>query len=253
VGRERDRELARRPHGSATTTPSIREAIQASSEKNTVLATRYGVNRKTVAKWKRRSFSSDLQMRPKNPRSLTLKNEVIIVAYRWRTRLSLDESHVRLRRLMPQLSRSALYRCLERYGLSKIGRTNVTPPLTSVSLAGPFFFEITADDVDLGGLCVPVLLAVEQVTKLAYGELVEATPENAVAFLARLVAEFPQKIDAVTTEIGPAFVHVREAFGEYMRYVGPHPFAVACSAKGIAHKKTILLSGTRISSRDGSN
>jgi transposase len=213
---ERERELARRPHGSATTTPSIREAIQASSEKNTVLATRYGVNRKTVAKWKRRSFSSDLQMRPKNPRSLSLKNEVIIVAYRWRTRLSLDESHVRLRRLMPQLSRSALYRCLERYGLSKIVRTNVTPPLTSVSLAGPFFFEITADDVDLGGLGVPVLLAVEQVTKLAYGELVEATPENAVAFLARLVAEFPQKIDAVTTEISSAFVHVREAFGEYM-------------------------------------
>jgi hypothetical protein len=105
VGRERDRELARRPHGSATTTPSIREAIQASSEKNTVLAT---------------------QMRPKNPRSLTLNDEVIIVAYRWRTRLSLDESHVRLRRLMPQLSRSALYRCLERYGLSKIGRTNIS-------------------------------------------------------------------------------------------------------------------------------
>jgi DNA-binding transcriptional regulator YiaG len=126
VGRERDRELARRPHGSATTTPSIREAIQASSEKNTVLATRYGVNRKTVAKWKRRSFSSDLQMRPKNPRSLTLNDQVIIVAYRWRTRLSLDESHVRLRRLMPQLSRSALYRCLERYGLSKIGRTNIS-------------------------------------------------------------------------------------------------------------------------------
>src|ERR1700688_3241585 len=83
------------------------------------------------------------------------------------------------------------------------------------------------------GLGFPVLLAVERVTKLAYGELVEATLENAVAFLARLVAEFPQKIDAVTTEIGPAFVHVREAFGEYMRSVGPHPFAVACSAKGI--------------------
>jgi DNA-binding transcriptional regulator YiaG len=80
VGREGDGELARRPHGSATTTPSIREAIQASREKNTVLATRYGVNRKTVAKWKRRSFSSDLQMRPKNPRSLPLKNEVIIMA-----------------------------------------------------------------------------------------------------------------------------------------------------------------------------
>ena len=45
----------------------------------------------------------------------------------------------------------------------------------------------------------------------------EATPENAAAFLARLVAEFPQKIDAVTTDIRPAFAHLREAFGEDMR------------------------------------
>src|SRR5208337_1744009 len=134
---------------------------------------------------------------------LTLGDEVIILAYRWRTRLSLDHSLVRLKRLMPQLSRSALYRCLERHGLSKIGRTNVSPPLTSASLAGLYRFEITANDVALPGdvLRVPVFLAVEEVTKHAYGEVAEATPENAAAFLARLVAEFPQKIDAVTTDI----------------------------------------------------
>ena len=116
---------------------------------------------------------------------------------------------------MPQLSRSA-YRCLERHGLSKIGKTNVSPPLTSASLAGPYRFEITANDVALPGdvLRVPVFLAVEEVTKHAYGEVAEATPENAAAFLARLVVEFPQKIDAVTTDIRPAFVHLREAFGE---------------------------------------
>jgi hypothetical protein len=137
--RERNRELASRTHGSATTTPSVREAIQASEEKNTVLARRHGVNRKTIAKWKARPFSSDMRMGPKNPRSksLTLEDEMLILAYRWRTRLSLDDSLVRLRRLMPQLSRSALYRCLERYGLSKIGRTNVSPPLTNAGLVGP--------------------------------------------------------------------------------------------------------------------
>jgi hypothetical protein len=118
-----------------------------------------------------------------------------------------------------------------------------------VNLAGPYCFEITANHVDLGRgvLHVPVLLAVEEVTKHAYGEMAEATPENTVAFLARLVAEFPQKIDAVTTDICPAFFHVREAFGEYMRDIGPHPFAVACSAKGIIHKRTLLLSRKRVS------
>jgi hypothetical protein len=255
VGRERERgrELASRTHGSATTTPSVREAIQASKEKNTVLAKRYGVDRKTIAKWKARMFSSDVRMGPKNPRSkfLTLADEVIILAYRWRTRLSLDDSLVRLRRLMPQLSRSALYRCLERHGLSKIGRTNVSPPLTSASLAGPYRFEITANDVALPGGYVPVFLAVEEVTKHAYGEMAEATPENAVAFLARLVAEFPQKIDAVTTDIHPTFVRLREAFGEYEPVgrpaMGPHSFGVACSAKGIVHNRTLSLSREPVS------
>ena len=73
----------------------------------------------------------------------------------------------------------------------------------------------------------------------------------AVAFLARLVAEFPQKIDAVTTDIHPTFVHLREAFGEHEPVgrpaMGPHPFGVACSAKGIVHKRTLLLSREPVS------
>ena len=44
---------------------------------------------------------------------------MIILAYRWRTRLPLNDCHDRLRRLMPKLSRSALYRCLKRRGLSR--------------------------------------------------------------------------------------------------------------------------------------
>ena len=78
--------------------PQRREAIQASEEKDTVLAKRYGVNRKTIAKWKARKFSSEMPMGPKNPRPkfITVDDEVIILAYRWRTRLSLDDPLVRL-------------------------------------------------------------------------------------------------------------------------------------------------------------
>jgi hypothetical protein len=58
VARKRGRAAQRRAHSCATTTPSVRRAIQASEEKNTVLAERYDVNRKTIAKWKR-EFTSD--------------------------------------------------------------------------------------------------------------------------------------------------------------------------------------------------
>jgi transposase-like protein len=47
-------------HGSATTTEAVRRAIQHSQESLRALAKRYGVNQKTVAKWKKRSSASDL-------------------------------------------------------------------------------------------------------------------------------------------------------------------------------------------------
>jgi hypothetical protein len=43
-------------HGSATTTHAIRAAIQRSKATAKELAERHGINPKTVAKWKKRSF-----------------------------------------------------------------------------------------------------------------------------------------------------------------------------------------------------
>jgi hypothetical protein len=253
--RERDREPPRRPHGSAKTTPGIRRAIQASAEKNTVLAKRYNVNRKTVGKWKARDTPFDERMGPKNPRSsvLTQKDEAIVLAFRWRTRLSLDDALVRLRRLMPKLSRSALYQCLKRHGLSKIGSTAKCSPLTSASQAGPYRFEITANEVAVRqgsfGVVFPVFLAVEEITKQLYAEVAGATPENAAAFLDHLVAEFQQKIIAVTTDIRPMFTDWRATFNEDMAEVGPHLFAVACRANRIVHTRTIPASEKPIEPR----
>ena len=41
-------------HGSATTTEAVRRAIQHSEESLRALAKRYGLNQKTVAKWRKR-------------------------------------------------------------------------------------------------------------------------------------------------------------------------------------------------------
>ena len=55
-------------HGSATTTEAIRRAIQNSQASLRALAKRYGINQKTVAKWKKRTSVADL---PTGPKSLT--------------------------------------------------------------------------------------------------------------------------------------------------------------------------------------
>ena len=47
-------------HGSATTTEAVRRAIQHSQESLRTLAKRYGINQKTVAKWKKRTSVADL-------------------------------------------------------------------------------------------------------------------------------------------------------------------------------------------------
>ena len=185
-------------------------------------------------------------MGPKRARSslLTLHDEAIILAYRWRTRLALDDAHFRLKRLMPKLSRSTLYRCLKRRGLSRIGSTKTCPPLTTVAITGPYLFEITVHEVvfhdpdGVLGLIFPVLLAVEEITKDVYAEVAAATPEKAAAFLVNLVAQSPEKIIAVSTEMDPAFTDWRAGFNEDMASVGPHPFAVACRAHGIAHTRS---------------
>ena len=58
--------------GSATTTEAIRRAIQHSQESLRALAKRYGINQKTVAKWKSRTSVADVPTGPKEPKSTVL-------------------------------------------------------------------------------------------------------------------------------------------------------------------------------------
>jgi transposase-like protein len=59
-------------HGSATTTEAIRRAIQNSQASLRALSRRYGINQKTVAKWKKRTSVADLPTGPSEPKSTVL-------------------------------------------------------------------------------------------------------------------------------------------------------------------------------------
>src|SRR5215468_9957000 len=109
-------------HGSATTTEAVRRAIQHSQESLRTLARRYGINPKTVAKWKKRGSVADLPTGPKEPKStsLSVEDEAIIVAFRKHTLLPLDDCLYALHATIPHLSRSSLHRCLQRHGISRL-------------------------------------------------------------------------------------------------------------------------------------
>src|ERR1700733_615922 len=99
-------------HGSATTTATIRRAIQHSQESLRGLSKRYGINQKTVAKWKKRGSVADLPTGPKDPKStvLSVEEEAIIVAFRHHTLLPLDDCLYTLQPTIPHLSRSQTHR-----------------------------------------------------------------------------------------------------------------------------------------------
>src|SRR5919109_5501623 len=117
-------------HGSARTTAAVRRAIQHSQESLAKLAKRYDLNPKTVAKWKKRSCVQDAPMGPKQPCSTVLnrEEEALIVAFRKHTLLALDDCLYALQATLPHLTRSALHRCLQRHGISRLPDTEGDKP-----------------------------------------------------------------------------------------------------------------------------
>ena len=109
-------------HGSARTTPRVRAELQASKEKSGALARRYGLSRTTVAKWRGRSTTTDARMGPRDPKStvLTSVEEAMVVEFRRRTLLPLDDVLGCLKDSIPSLTRSSLHRCLVRHGISRL-------------------------------------------------------------------------------------------------------------------------------------
>jgi hypothetical protein len=109
-------------HGSARTTPCARAELKASQESRRALAARYGLNPKTVRKWRKRDTTAGAPMGPKVPKStvLTPAEEAIVVEFRRRTLLPLDDVLGCLMDTIPNLSLRALRRCLQPHGISRL-------------------------------------------------------------------------------------------------------------------------------------
>jgi len=137
-------------HGSATTTEAIRRAIQNSEESLRALSARYGINQKTVAKWRKRTSVADLPTGPKGAKStvLTLDEEAIIVAFRQHTLLPLDDCLYSLQPSIPHLSRSSLHRCLQRHDISRLPEVDGDKPAKKKFKAYPLgYFHVDIAEV----------------------------------------------------------------------------------------------------------
>ena len=181
-------------HGSARTTPRVRAELQASQETTRALAARYGLNEKTVAKWRRRTTTADAPMGPSQPRSSKLSEveEAAVVELRQRALLPLDDMLGCLRERLPQLSRSALNRCLVRHGISRLPRDPQACRGRRFAATPIGYVHIDSSELRLAQGKLHMFRAIDRVTKFTHVAFFEAaTKLNGAAFLRDVVARFP--------------------------------------------------------------
>src|ERR1700723_1392172 len=196
-------------HGSATTTEAIRRAIQHSQASLRALSRRYGINQKTVAKWKRRTSVADIPTGPKNARStvLSVEEEAVVVAFRRHTLLPLDDCLYALQPTIPHLTRSSLHRCLHRHGISRLPQVESEASPRRKFKAYPIgYFHIDIAEVRTAEGKLHLLVAIDRTSKFAFVELHEKVTRRAAAdFLRRLIEAVPYRVHTVLTDNGTHF------------------------------------------------
>lgn len=224
-------------HGCARTTEAVRRAIQHSQESLSVLAQRHGIDRKTVAKWRKRTFVHDAAMGPKEPQSTVLSHEeeAAIVAFRRFTLLPLDDCLYALQATIPHLTRSSLHRCLQRHGISRLpdlkGPPSSRKPFKSYPI-GYFHVDIAEVRTREGKLFL--FVAIDRTSKFAFAELhPRMNKVTAAEFLRRLIQAVPYRIHTVLTDNGIQFANQ-----ERHRLAGPHIFDRVCDEHCIEHRLT---------------
>jgi transposase-like protein len=191
-------------HGSATTTEAIRRTIQHSQASLRVLARRYGINPKTVAKWKKRGSVADLPTGPRRPKStvLSIEEEAIVIAFRHHTLLPLDDCLYALQATIPHLTRSSLHRCLKRHGISRLPQVGGDTPVKRKFKAYPIgYFHIDIAEVRTEEGKLYLFVAIDRTSKFAFVELHEkATTRVAADFLRTLIKTVPYRVHTVLTD-----------------------------------------------------
>lgn len=229
-------------HGSARTTEVVRRAIQHSQESLKVLAVRYGINEKTVAKWRKRDYVHDAPMGPKEPASTVLmkEEEAICVAFRKHTLLPLDDCLYALQATIPHLSRSALHRCFSRHGINRLPDAEGDKPVKKKFKKYPIgYFHIDIAEVRTEEGKLYLFVAIDRTSKFAYVELHDKSDRQiSTAFLHNLIKAVPYKIHTILTDNGSQFCHPpRYRNGPTAQYIR-HMFGMCCDGYGIEHRMT---------------
>ena len=224
-------------HGSATTTHAVRAAIQRSQASLAALSQELGINPKTVAKWRKRTTVEDLKTGPREPRSTVLSEceEAMIVAFRRHTLLPLDDCLYALQPTIPSLTRSALHRCLQRHGISRLPDVEGDKPKRQRFKRYPIgYFHIDIAEVQTAKGKLYMFVGIDRTSKFAVTQLVQKAGKMAAAqFLRDLIATVPYRLHTVLTDNGIQFTNRSCDTSAF-----EHIFDRVCREHAIEHRLT---------------
>ena len=232
-------------HGTATTTHVVRAKIQASEASLLELSEQYGINPKTVLKWKHRDSLEDQKCGAKPGQGSVLSDldETVIVETRRKTLLPLDDLFDLLLPLIPVLTRSNLHRCLQRHHISRL--VDLLPPeekgeYKTFKKYEPGYLHIDTAQINLGKDKWYLFVAIDRATRYVYVELHDnKRMETAAAFLQQALKQYPFKINTILTDNGIEF-----SYNLLVEAKKPkdkiHPFVAICQAQTIEHRTTLV-------------
>jgi transposase-like protein len=230
-------------HRNATTTPAVRTIIQRSSAPTAELARRFGVNQTTVRRWRNRAGEvlDRSHARHHRGQSTDPTSEALISELRTTLGLSLDDIVEVMRRCLdPNLSRSAIFRCLQRLGLSRRPAPKAAAPGRFAAEPCGFIHLDLKHLTRLRGDRTYAYVAIDRATRFVYLEIhARRDAATARAFLERFARVFPAPIRVVLTDNGSEFT---DRFAVDMknkpegRPSGRHPFDQACHTLHAEHR-----------------
>jgi hypothetical protein len=181
-------------------------------------------------------------MGPRKPHStvLTPVEEAMIVEFRRRTLLPLDDVLGCLRESIPRLTRSSLHRCLERHGISRLPEGDQPASKRGRFAETPIgYVHINICELRLTQGKLHMFLAIDRVSKFTYVEFHDqATTLVAAGFLRNVVEAFPYKIHTVLTDNGITFADLQKNRSGPTARFSLHVFDRVCREHGIDHRLT---------------
>ena len=238
-----------RLHKNATTTPHIRRKLQEAPKDMSTrqLAIEYGISERTAKRWRERTNVYDRSHRPHNMKtSLSETEQEIVVELRKTLLLSIDDLlSVTREFIKPNLSRSALYRCLKRHNVSNL--KELLPQEEGNKKKYKTFKDYKVGFVHADVKYLPqmpdeksrsyLFVGIDRASRWVYLEFYpDKTARSAVMFLEKLTRAAPFKIDIILTDNGKEFTD-RFSQPDY-HASGNHIFDRSCRKHQIEHRLT---------------